>query len=340
MNVFSARALATLTAVALTMNTFNAESQTIQEFPLPADSTPTQIVAGPDGNYWFTEGTANRIGIVSPDGRSLIERPLPTPNANPQGITLGPDGNLWFVEESAMQIGRMKIDGSVEEFPTRCSPSGFIIAGPDENVWFPEECAGTHQDFIGEVSTGKFAGGIFEHYVGEGREIKDLVWASNGNIWFTENTANEMSEPALGELDEAGTIIESAIPSGDPLSRIAVGPDGNLWFPENIIPAKLARSTSTGSILEFDWPDTTTRFSSITSGSDGNLWLTSADDVIWRVATSESSIIQTKYPLHFGSTPASLTPGAEQQLWFVEITGDKIGVVYLDGIFRNDFEAD
>ena len=91
MNVFNARALATLTIVVLTMNAFDAEGQTIREFSLPSDSTPTQIVAGPDGNYWFTEQMANRIGIISPDGRSLIERPLPTPNAGPFGITLGPD---------------------------------------------------------------------------------------------------------------------------------------------------------------------------------------------------------------------------------------------------------
>ncbi len=335
MNVFDARAFATLTVVALTTNTFYAEAQTIQEFPLPADSTPTQIVAGPDGNYWFTEGTANRIGIISPDGRSLIERPLPTPGASPQGITLGPDGSLWFVESGAKQIGRIKLDGSIEEFPTRCIPSGFIIAGPDENVWFPESCSATNQDFIGEVSTDKFAGGIFEHFVGFGKQVEDLVSVPDGNIWFTERAEN-----ALGELTEPGMLIESAVPSGALLAYIAVGPDGNLWFTENSAPTKLGRSTLAGSIHEFDWPDSTTKFNSITTGSDGNLWLTDPNNNIWRVVTSETSILPTKYPLPTGSTPASITPGADQQLWFVEIFGDKIGVVYLDGIFRDEFETD
>ena len=336
MTVFNARALATLTIVALTMNAFDAEGQTIREFSLPADSDLTQIVAGPDGNFWFTEQMANRIGIISPDGSSLIERPLPTPNAGVDGITLGPDGNLWFVETTAMQIGRMKLDGSVVEFPTRCSPSGFIISGPNENVWFPERCSATNQDFIGEVSTEKFAGGIFEHYIGFGKEIRDLVWAPNGDVWFTEFYTN-----ALGELTDSGGLIESSIPTGRNIGRITVGADNNIWFPENTAPTKLARSTLTGSILEFAWPEEHSLLNSITTDSDGNLWLTDTSDcAIWRVTPSEASILPYKIPLPLGSLPASVTRGSEYQIWFVDTTGNKIDVVYTDGIFRAGFESD
>src|SRR5262249_25240152 len=36
-------------------------------FPTPtAQSNPTVIVAGPDGNLWFTETTGNRIGRITP----------------------------------------------------------------------------------------------------------------------------------------------------------------------------------------------------------------------------------------------------------------------------------
>ncbi len=337
MNVLNARGFAALTIVALTMNAFNAEGQTIREFPLPADSTPTQIVAGPDGNYWFTEGVANRIGILSPDGRSLVERPLPTPGASPQGIASGSDGNLWFVEAGAMQIGRMKTDGSVEEYPTRCIPAGSIIAGPDDSVWFPEHCTSTNQDFLGEVSTGKFAGGIYEHYIGYNKLVEDLVWARDGNIWFTEYNAN-----AIGELNESGMLIESTIPSGLGLSRIAAATDGNLWFPENAAPTRLGRSTPTGSILEFTWPDSTEKINGIAGSSDENLWLTDGGETIWRVAVSESSITPTKFPLPAGSQSAAIRVCAEQQLCFIDIDrlgGSKIGVVYIDGIFRDDFET-
>ena len=335
MNVFNARAFAMLTLVALAMHAFNADGQTIREFSLPDGSNPNQIVAGPDGNFWFTEQQANRIGIISPDGSLLVERPLPTPNALPFGITVGPDGNLWFVENGAMQIGRMKPDGSVVEFPTRCSPSGYIISGPDKSVWFSETCAGTRQDFIGEVSTGTFAGGIFEHYTGLGKGVRDLVWAPNGNIWFTELQAN-----AIGELDEAGIVIESSVPSVSNLSRIGAGSDGDLWFPENESPEKLARSTSAGSIVEFAWPETDSKLNSITSDSDGNLWLTDANNSIWKVIPGKTSIQAKEFPLPTTSSlPASATPGSDQQIWFVEVLANKIGVVYIDGIFRDGLES-
>ena len=39
---------------------------TITEFPLPhSDSRPYTIVAGPDGNLWFTESSRGAIGRIN-----------------------------------------------------------------------------------------------------------------------------------------------------------------------------------------------------------------------------------------------------------------------------------
>ncbi|HKF38664.1 MAG TPA: hypothetical protein VKB35_17340, partial [Ktedonobacteraceae bacterium] len=41
----------------------------ISEFPLPAaNSSPTAITAGPDGNLWFIEPDGNKIGRITPGG--------------------------------------------------------------------------------------------------------------------------------------------------------------------------------------------------------------------------------------------------------------------------------
>ena len=61
-------------------------SSTIKEFPVPtANGGVYVITAGPDGNLWFTEGTANKIGRISPSG-TIKEFPVPTAN-DPYGIT-------------------------------------------------------------------------------------------------------------------------------------------------------------------------------------------------------------------------------------------------------------
>src|SRR5437867_12950755 len=69
------------------------------------DGGPTSIIAGRDGNLWFTERFGNKIGRIAPAG-VITEFPLPpNPTCPPNGsnstlgITTGPDGNLWFRSE-------------------------------------------------------------------------------------------------------------------------------------------------------------------------------------------------------------------------------------------------
>ena len=84
-----------------------AQSVSITGFPLPtAASGPAGIVAGPDGNLWFTESSGNRIGRITPAG-VITEFPVPTAASEPFGIAAGPDGNLWFTERAGNQIGRI-----------------------------------------------------------------------------------------------------------------------------------------------------------------------------------------------------------------------------------------
>src|ERR1700761_7276239 len=76
-------------------------------FTVPtAASQPTGITGGPDGNAWFTEKAANKIGRVTPTG-TFTEFTIPTANSQPSFITAGADGNLWFTETAANQIGRI-----------------------------------------------------------------------------------------------------------------------------------------------------------------------------------------------------------------------------------------
>ena len=65
-------------------------------------SQPLSAVQGPDGNFWFTEYTAGKIGKMSPAGTVLAEYSLngrrDPGSHHPYGITTGPDGNLWFTD--------------------------------------------------------------------------------------------------------------------------------------------------------------------------------------------------------------------------------------------------
>ena len=66
---------------------------------MTAGAQPTSIVAGPDGNLWFTEfNGGNRIGRITTAGVITEFSTGITAGALPYGITAGPDGNLWFTE--------------------------------------------------------------------------------------------------------------------------------------------------------------------------------------------------------------------------------------------------
>src|SRR5262245_27516146 len=92
--------------------------QVISQFPIPtSNSTPSGVATGPDGNLWFIELTADKIGRITTDG-VITEFPIPTAECTPYGIAAGPDGNLWFTESSfsANKVGRITTDGVITEF--------------------------------------------------------------------------------------------------------------------------------------------------------------------------------------------------------------------------------
>ena len=71
-----------------------------------AVSNTVAATAGPDRRIWFTEGDANDIWRMRPNG-TLLESFSTGVHATPAGITMGPDGNLWFAVAGSGEIGRL-----------------------------------------------------------------------------------------------------------------------------------------------------------------------------------------------------------------------------------------
>jgi streptogramin lyase len=125
-------ALAALAGVATLLIGAPLFAQSFIEYPLPTGAGPRSVVLGPDGNLWFTEADAGKIGRITPDG-SIAEFPLSSSGAEPWRIAAGPDGALWFTEMAGNRIGRISVSGVIDEFdvPTPKSLPRGIAAGPD-----------------------------------------------------------------------------------------------------------------------------------------------------------------------------------------------------------------
>ena len=122
----------------------------VHEFPVAtAGARPYEIVAGPDGNLWFSEQYANQIGMVDVKTGAVSEFPDGEPaGTETTGITVGPDGNIWFVSkpddidaDGPYDIGMINpTTHATAAYPVTATDLGplNITAGPDGNLWFTQ----------------------------------------------------------------------------------------------------------------------------------------------------------------------------------------------------------
>jgi hypothetical protein len=133
-----------------------AWAQVVTEFGsgITTGAGPLSIVAGPDGNLWFTELTGNRIGRITTLGVVTEFSAGITAGAKFAGVASGPDGNLWFTDAAGGSIDRVTTLGVVTEFNAGVGIDPWLAAaittGPDGNLWFTEYVGKR----IGRITTG------------------------------------------------------------------------------------------------------------------------------------------------------------------------------------------
>jgi streptogramin lyase len=251
----------------------SAAGPTITQFAIPtANSHPEGIAKGPDGNVWFVESSAAKIGRMTPAG-TFSEYPLST-SAFAKGISTGPDGNLWVAEAGAGKIARVTTSGQVMEFPipTANSFPQNLVAGPDGALWFTERLGGK----IGRITTSGVVTNEFT--VPAPSDLFGIAAGPDGNLWFTDFTYNK-----VGKITTSGQVTEYAA-SGNP-GGIAAGSDGNLWFTE-YDGNKIAKITPSGTVTEYPVPTPDSHPNGITAASNGALYFTeSSGDKVGQITT-------------------------------------------------------
>jgi hypothetical protein len=117
-------------------------------------TTGTYIVTGADGNVWFTERLAGKVGRITPSG-TITELKLPT-TGSIYGIAAGPDGNIW-IKDYTGRIHRVTPTGTITSFTIPTTSAGRdveLVSGPDGALWFLEDKA------VGRIT---MAGAITEY---------------------------------------------------------------------------------------------------------------------------------------------------------------------------------
>ncbi len=252
---------------------------------LSAKAVLGDIVAGPDGNVWFTEGgRAPAIGRITPSGEITEFRA--GLGGNPGALVAGPDGNLWFPEAGGT-IARITPAGAISEFGPPASHNGsgggVPALGPEGNLWLTGD---SQRPAIFRVDP---SGAMTEFSAGlnpAGNLLSPLVAGPDGAFWFTARGQIRGAIPVLsiarvtpsGEITEFKDCLHEGPPFTGP-ETIVAGPDGNLWFtsvttrslPNIGTPPAIGRITPSGAITEFRegvFGDP----KMIVAGPDGGIW--------------------------------------------------------------------
>ncbi len=305
------------------LDNLTGQAAVINEFATPtANSGPSGITFGPDGNVWFVEVNTGKIGRITPDG-TITEFTLPSSGSRPLGITAGPDGNLWFTEFGLNRIGMISPDGGViREFTLPMANSGpeGIVAGPDGNLWFTEYTAGQ----IGMISPDGSTILEFALPTPNGGPLGIAV-GLDGNLWFTEFLAGQigMISPDGGTLNEFALPTPNSGPMG-----IAAGLDGNLWFTE--FNANQVGSISPDGSTIIEWPVPTAQGGpeGIVTAPNGNLWFTEANgNQIGQITASGGSVAEfNEFSVSTsGIWPVGITADGSGNLWFTESQAGTVG---------------
>ena len=302
---------------------------------------PSGIVTGPDGNLWFTNGSNDTIGKITPVGVVSIYR-SPGSISQPYEIIAGPDGNLWFTNNGwggGNMIGRITPSGAVTSYSsTGVRALRGIALGPDGAMWFTSHSLPA----IGRITTD----GTITYYTNPGMQGPEGITAgSDGGLWFTDDSGN------IGRIDPTTHDIAFRYLAGSRLvgpSSIVTGPDGQLWFTDqgtqdssgNQIDASIGYMSTTSGAYGYYTDPSIVDPVGITVGPDGRLWFTNQSTPtdcppcgttpsIGQITTagviSHFTDASPDHPSPNLDQPYGITTGPDGALWFTNSGGGGLG---------------
>jgi virginiamycin B lyase len=310
----------------------SAYGEVILEYNTPTpDSSPADLAIDAQGNLWFTELNANRIGKLDPSkaksltSEGITEYELPQPNSKPHFLTIAKNGLIWFTE-GANRIGRLDPkDGTFKEYdiPSPHSEPHEIVEGPDGSIWFLE----FQTNKVGHLDpkTGK----ITEFPIGPGNPhalvlVGDKIWYTQGGMFWVNTFFNKLGslDPLTGKVEEIKIPPEKSVPHG-----IAVSQNGTIWLTEMFASklAKLDLNRKKLKIVEYSLGKRRSPHALYVDEKRKYVWFTaSGPDAIGRLDLSKAKPGTRKgvkyYPLpNPDSHPTQIVLDKDGNIWFTEM---------------------
>ena len=294
----------------------------ITEFSAPG-TNPAQVVAGPDGNLWFSDRNG-AVGQITTGGTVTRFTSGLNPGSAVRSIAMGTDGNMWFSDPGTTRaVGMINpATHAISEFSSGLNAGSMpleITPGPEENALFTDN--GTTKA-IGMINPGTHAITEFSSGLTPGATLQQgLVAGPDGNLWFTESTpgAIGMINPTTHVISQFSTGLNAGSVPG---ASIVVGPDGALWFMDGGTTQAIGRiDPTTHAISEFSTGlNPGASLGRVAVGPDGNLWFgdKGATRAIYVMNPTTHAITAFTSGLNAGSAPGGIWSGSDGNVWFTD----------------------
>jgi streptogramin lyase len=282
------------------------------------NGAPTELTLSPnfgsDGNIWFTEPTANEIGVFNTNTNRVANQVFTTAtNANPPAIasTTGSNASVWFTIRAAGQLG-MSNPSAPSQTPVIWNffshgvplPSTAGIAVDGANLWLTAPGGNELIEIAAGSTTPSFTTSVpvSPSILGFQNFSSNIIVGNGGTLWFTEASVNSsgiVTASGIGSYTpSSGAWSQVLLPTsggaGQEPFGLTLGPGGNIWFT-----------------------------AAVQSGSGGF-----ATSYVGEInANPANPTLVAEIPTGSGTQPNGITVGPDGNIWFTETGAGKIGVV-------------
>jgi virginiamycin B lyase len=270
------------------------------------------IVRGPDGNIWFAEEGADKIGRITTSG-TITEFEVPTKNGI-GFISSGRRDELWFSEFAVGNIWHTTVSGALQKYSAVNDAIYGLAVSSDGNIWFGE----TGRNAIGRMTPD---GHVTEFPLpGPGRHPTGLTPASDGNIWFVEDYGES---GALARITTEGRITEyprhlphsnaTPHPAYPSIGYVAVATDGSIWFTDPFR-NQISRRSASGTITEHAIPTPKSGSLDIVAGRNGDVWFSETEGNKFGHVSVQGTMTEYKLPTP-ASFPEAISIDSDGNMW-------------------------
>jgi virginiamycin B lyase len=306
----------------------------ICSLPGPSGSAGSYGIGTGLGSLWVTSPALNDVCSFSPKGVATCY-PIPLADAKPEGIALGPDKRLWFTEWNTTSVGAMTAKGVITEYTLGYTYATVIVPSGND-LWIS-----TDYDGVCKIST---KGALTCYTLPGGQndaQPTGLALGPDGNVWFIEwngvCSIGGGSYSSIGKITPDGVVTTYDVGlHGNSVYGIAAGPDGRIWFTDpggcEGYTSRIGAIDTDGSSYTYYSAGLPAQVGTIVNGGDGNLYYGSyTANQMGRITTAGVSTVWTIPAI---SDPPFVVDdmgvGPDKNIWFVDSTGNYVGVLYLN----------